>query len=80
MRKNCAKPVDGMGTVQLDEHKLYPALTHSPAQHVAKPAVFHRNMHTVSQKLSTIKKSLFYLLSTDLSTLYTGLITKTINI
>lgn len=80
MRKACAQPVDDVGTVLGHEHNLYSASTTRTWHHVANPVLFHRNTHTNPQLLSTVKNHKTHLLYTDLSTVYTGLITNTINI
>jgi hypothetical protein len=77
MRKSCAQPVEAMSTRRGNEQDLYSASTAITWIGADKPPFFHQKAHTKTTDLSTLKMSNSNLVSADLSTFYTGLITNT---
>ncbi len=80
MRKTCVQPVDGVSMDCENEHYLYSWYGTSTMQGVVNPQVYTSYPHKMPTSFSTAFFGKINLLLTDLSTLYTGLITNTINI
>lgn len=75
MRKTCAKVVDAARKIADAEHYLYSTFRKQQKPYVAKPQNFPISKHTFSNSASTTISSQIHLLSSKLSTVYTGLIT-----
>lgn len=77
MRKTCVKPVEWVGMGCENKDRLYAGLVGSPTTHVSNPHIVPNFTHKLSLTFPTAILYKINLLYTDLSTLYTGLITNT---
>lgn len=77
MRKTCAKPVEWVGMGCENKDRLYAGLTRHQMYHVSNPHIVPTFTHKLSLTFPTAFFRKINLLYTDLSTLYTGLITNT---
>lgn len=76
MCKSCVKVVYSLLKSRKDEHKLYAAFTHALRPPVLNPSLSTISTPLFSQPFSTIITTRFDLLNVQLSTLYTGPITR----
>lgn len=77
MRKTCAKPVEWVGMGCENGAYLCAGSVGQQPTHVCNPHIVPTFTHKLSLTLPTAILYKLNLLSTDLSTLYTGLITNT---
>jgi hypothetical protein len=77
MRKTCAKPVEWVGMGCENENRLYSRFVGLLIDHVVNPQTFPNHPQKLSYYFPTAIFRTSHLLSTDLSTFYTGLITNT---
>lgn len=77
MRKTCAKPVEWVGMGCENGDYLYASSVGRQTAHVRNPHVVPNFTHKLSLMFPTAILYKINLLPTDLSTLYTGLITNT---